>query len=420
MKLSVPERGSSRITSTQWKSIADHRGFWELVGSGIIGIETDKRGGWRLSGNCYVGRAQLGNVIVEVREKFPGSFQSLLNLGNLTAPKITAAPSSATTQDDSTPFLISLFLEAARKYLSGHKVTQYVETLERGVLASGRLKLRETIQLRARGISHQIAFSKQKLSADNPINRVIYAALRQVEQISQTVTISQKDIASARALSILLDECRSSVWRALPGSLQKAAIEEFERKFCSGVSSEATSLAVAVLDSSGFGGTIGATRTVDRSWFVNLETQFEIATRKGLAIQLASTNYSVTSAIRRPALFEPDPGRYRANPDFVIQKDDSVIAVGDAKYKHFEGWPNAADVHELIAHAAAYKAGTAFFIFPTENQMLAKNLGASATGCDVWAFGVRFNNFYGDLDSVVRMTGISPTSDPLLPNSMEA
>lgn len=417
--LSVPERGSTRITSAQWKSIADQSGFWELVGAGIIGVETDKRGGWQLNGNCYVGRAQLGNVIVEVHEKFPGSFQRLLSLGELTAPKITAAPSSTTSLDDSTPFLISLFLDAARKYLSGYKVTQYDETLERGVLASGRLKLRETIQLRARGISHQIAFSKQKLSADNPINRVIYAALRQVEQISQTVTITKKDVATARALSILLDECRPSVWRAVPGSLQQAAIRELQRKFSSEVSNEATSLAVAVLDSSGFGGTIGATRSVDRSWFVNLETQFEIAIRKGLANQLASSVYSVTRAISRPALFEPDPGRYRANPDFVVQEHDTAIAIGDAKYKHFQGWPNSADVHELIAHAAAYKASTAFFVFPTEKKLLAKNLGVSATGCDVWAFGIRFDRFDDDLKSLLRMTGILPADEPQLVTSTE-
>jgi hypothetical protein len=385
--------------------LASAEAFWKLVQTGIITAETCKAGGWNLKGSCYVGRALLGDVLLEVHEKFSGSFEKLLSLGPARAPLVAKASAPVTPDPLSTPLLISLFIRAAKTYLSGLKLTRYVARDDQGTLASGRLDIRRTVQLRAKGMMHQVAFTRTVLSADLPINQAVYAALREIEFIARVTPVASQDLASARALSTSLSECLPSVWKARKGSIQDKAIEAAGHAGLHPVIRDVTSLAVAVLDSAGFGGATSWTRTVERSWFVNLETQFEDAVRAEIKRQMAP-EFSVTGPIRRPALFDPDPGRYAANPDIVVTTDGSTAAIGDAKYKEFAGWPSAGDVHELLSHAAAYKSPKAFFVFPHEEEFICNSLGRGATGCEVWAFGVTFDRFQEDLAQVLSLTGL--------------
>lgn len=406
IKLAVPERGTSAVSAANWNAVASQEAFWRLVQAGIITAETGKAGGWNLKGSCYVGRALIGDVLLEVHEKFTGSFEKLLALGPVKAPLVAKAAAPVTPDPLSTPLLISLFIRAAKTYLSGFKLTRYASREDQGTLASGRLNIRRTVQLRAKGMMHQVAFTRTILSADLDINQAVYAALREVDFVARVTPVAPQDLATARALSTALSECLPSVWKARKGSLQERAIKAATQPRLHPVVRDVASLAVAVLDSAGFGGATSWTRTVERSWFVNLETQFEDAVRAEIRRQL-TPGLSVTGPVRRPALFDPDPGRYAANPDIVVGSEETTIAIGDAKYKEFTGWPAAADVHELLSHASAYQAPKAFFVFPHEERFICSRLGRAAMGCDVWAFGITFDRFQDDLTAALKIAGLA-------------
>ena len=62
-----------------------------------------------------------------------------------------------------------------------------------------------------------------------------------------------------------------------------------------------------------------------------------------------------------------------------------VQAIGDVKYKMWDGSASNPDVYQL--HAATYRATTAFLVFP-HDAFIARDLGTSATGCRKGLFAV--------------------------------
>ena len=410
MRISVPERGTAPIAGADWTALSADEGFWKLVDAGILCVETRKGGGWQLRGTCYVGRAIVGGRVLEISEKFEGSFAKLLSLGQAKAPVVTKVQAPVTPDVSSTPLLIALFIRAARRYLSGHKRIDYIGRHDKGTLVGGRLDVRGTARLHAKGMRHQAAFVRNAVTADVGINRAIYAALRQVEFLSKTITIAREDLVAARALSTVLEECLPSVRNSPKGTLASAAAEAAARYGPNSPAGDASSLAAAVLDSAGFGGTEAWTRTVKRSWFVNLETQFEEAVRTCIRSVLRES-FRTERAIRRPPLFRATSGRYAANPDMVIRNAGATVAIADAKYKDIASWPAASDMHELLCHASAYRAGKAFLIFPNEAAFTSRYLGLSATECDVWVFGITFDHFEDDLRTALGIVGLTSTPE---------
>lgn len=406
MTITVPERGAKSIGFADWARLSREQDFWKLVDTGILSAESRKGGGWQLKGACYVGRAIIDGEVLEVSEKFEGSLATLLSLGS--AKTLFTTPTQAPVNPDkySTPLLIALFIKAARRYLSGHKLIAYVGRPDRGTLVGGRLDVRGTARLHAKGMRHQAAFVRSVVTANVPLNRTIYAALRQVERISKTVPIARQDLASARALASILEECLQNVLRSSCDALFAAAADASALYGSDSPVGEVGTLAAAVLDSSGFGGSGDWDRTIGRSWFVNLETQFEIAVRSSLG-RLLGNAYQVEKALRRPPLFQPSSGRYAANPDVVIREADNIVAIADAKYKDLSHWPSSADVHELLCHASAYHTGKAFLTFPSEAGFDSRYLGKAAGGCEIWSFGIRFDHFEDDLCQALAMVGLS-------------
>jgi 5-methylcytosine-specific restriction endonuclease McrBC regulatory subunit McrC len=383
--------------------------FWRLVESKIIQAEASNSGKWRLKGTCYVGRALIGQMVLEIDEKFAGAFNTLVGLGALRAPKIARTPSPVTKSTGSTAVLISLFIRAVRSYLSGFKKVSYVDVADAGTIVGGRLDVTRTIRLRAKGMGHQVAFYRSVLTADLPFNRCIFAALREVERLARISQIALSDVATARALRAALSECLPGVLLTQPKELAQMAAHEASHRHARPEVSDVISLAGAVLDAAGFGATHNWQRRVEHSWFINLERFFEEAIRN-VVHNCLGPNFIVRSAQERPAIFNSHLGRYRANPDVVIANEThGTLAIADAKYKDFTDWPIASDVHELLAHAAAYGAPKAFFFYPDDKQFTVRTLGTSVTNCKVWAFGVTFASFSSDVRWSLQIVGLLET-----------
>lgn len=407
MIVSVPERGRSTLTQDQWTALSSDHRFWKLVSDDIVQVEAGHAGKWRLKGTCYVGRASVGGLILQVVEKFQGALEALVRLGVLKAPRVERVPSPVTPSPSSTEILVSIFLEAARAYLSGSKQMQYVQVPDVGAIVRGRLNITRTANLRARGIFHQAAFDRNVVSANVPLNRCVYAALREIERLAKIAEISSSHVATARALRLGLSECLPSVLNVSRGELSELASREAEGRFAGAKAKDVASLAGAILDAAGFGGAEASKRTVERAWFVNLETFFEEAVRRTIRNELESVA-DVTGPRNRPSLFNPDIGRYRANPDVVISHEQNVLAIGDAKYKDFSNWPAASDIHEIVAHASAYGTSKAILFYPDESNVGIRTFGQAATGCRLWAVGLSFDRMAADVRRGLNAAGIIP------------
>jgi 5-methylcytosine-specific restriction endonuclease McrBC regulatory subunit McrC len=405
MIISVRERGNSPVSPGDWKAISSDPTFWMLVERQIVGVSGASAGKFCLVGNCYVGRALVGGRTLEIREKVPGAFDGLVRLQAPTAPRIERAPSPVTPNASSTAPLISLFIRAARAYLSKAKKMAYIQVPEAGAIIGGRLDVVRTARLRARGIRHRAAFYRTVLTVDLPINQAVYAALREVERLALVSLIPAADLADTRALRLGLQDCLQSVLSARRTDLAQIASTIAGDSQQPPEIVEVAALAGAVLDAAGFGGGDAWDRTVPRAWFVNLENLFEKSLRNVLQ-QVVGPSLQVTGPMDRPSLFEPQNGRYRANPDIVFRRRGTACAIADAKYKEFDSWPLATDIYEIVAHAAAYGATKAMLFYPSDDGFSARPLGRSRTGCDLWAFGLPINRFHDAVRSALSLAGL--------------
>jgi hypothetical protein len=406
MIISVPERGTVEISQEVWLALSQAPEFWKLLESNILTVERRSLGQWRLRAGCYVGRSVVGEHVIEAVEKVAGSFEVLVRLMGIAGASVVNAPALRSDDDHTAALLVSLFIGAVRKYLSGHKRVAYLQRHETGALVSGRLDISGTAKLRARGMFHQAAFYRTVLTADLPINRAIYAALMQVERLARILPIDPGDVSSARALRVAMSDCLDGAMKTPRAKLAEIALTSSREPGVRGPVKDVMSLAAAVLDSAGFGGDFDWGRTVTRSWFVNLENMFERAVRK--VIQASLPAFTVSGPTDRPSLFTHADDRYRANPDVVIRSGAKVVAIADAKYKDFDGWPAASDLYELIAHAAAYGAPSAFLVYPSEGDALVRGLGTSSTGCAVWAMSVPVDKFELAMQDILIRVDLLP------------
>lgn len=78
--------------------------------------------------------------------------------------------------------------------------------------------------------------------------------------------------------------------------------------------------------------------------------------------------------------------------------------MGDVKYKEFDGSAAASDVYQLLAHAKAFGALSAFLIFPGDTYSV-RELGTSRQGIDTAFFSVRVQHLQEDLAAVAARIG---------------
>lgn len=388
MIVSVPERGSSRLAPEVWAQLSASSAFWALVQQEIVRPVATSKGAWSLHAGSFVGRALIGEIVLEVSEKIPGALAGLLSVLTPNSFKSANAGSPLTKTDQPAPLLARAFLLAARTYLSGLKLVSYRRENSVGSLVSGRLEPVKTARLRASGVRHKVSFSRWALSDDLPLNRVLYAALGEVARGGRQLGLSVPEIATARALRLAFDD--DSVRPHLGERVSDLAELAWAEAKVPGRRREVTEvaeLAAAILSSLDLAWTGAWDFSGPRAWFLNLENLFERAVRTCVA-ECLSGQADVSGPSERPPLFALHPQRYRANPDVVITPKAGSLVIGDAKYKDLELWPKAADVHELLAHAAAYGAVAGVLFYPSPGDVTVRNLGPSAGGCRVIVAGV--------------------------------
>ena len=405
MKVTVVERRAKVVSSDEWLAISTDSGFSDLVARDILNASIEKRGrGWRLNAGNHVGRALLGGVEVQIEEKVPGAFAAMVEILAPAALKIANAATPLVPGQHPEEILVSLFLASSRSYLSGAKIFEYQTSGTTGAFVSGRLDVPRTIALRARGTRHKVASKRTYLSDDVPLNRIVFAALGDVLANSQHTSLRPKFVATARALRAAFTDAVQPDPYVRRAELIEIAIAEAENAGRRREVQEVAALAGAILQAASLSETATYQGTAPRSWFLNLENFFERAVRHCARIELDGTAV-VTGPILRPPLFSTLPHRYRANPDVVISSSGQTVLL-DAKYKDLQVLPSTQDIHELLAHAAAYNAERAALIYPSESTFSVRPLGQSATGCELWIFEINIVNLRKSIQEVLATIGL--------------
>jgi len=398
VRINVRERGETLLTPLQWEVISNDPSFASLVDMSILSAEPARRkSGWRLKAGAYVGRATLGGIDVNIVEKVPGATNALLSALAPRSFQLTQATMRESLAGRPDAMIASMLIASTRTYLSHGGEAEYREEHLTGAYVTGRLDVRRTAGLRARGVRHRVAFSRNVLDDDTPLNRSIFGALGVLATPGASSEFGVHVTAGARALRSSFGlSAKTSSMMSRSELREEAALVAGANHFRRDTSAqEAGVLASAVLEGAAFLGEAG-TRLIPRSWFVNLEELFERLLRKLVSDSLGEEAKVASAAewpggTRPPPLFPEHSRRYASNPDLVILQK-GCLTIGDAKYKDFDTWPSASDIYQLISHAAACGAERAGLFYPSEKGIVITPLGVAATGCHAWAFGIDLTN----------------------------
>ena len=397
----LEERGRTDLTPTVWTTLSDNLAFRRLLETGILSASLLGNGLARLHASCYVGRAQFGDVTIEIREKVAGVLGALLSYATGAAFRIEHTKSPSSDIGQLTLLLIREFLTAVRRYVSRSREFVYEQERKVGCLVGGQIDVGTSIRLRARGLGHLLAFNKNVITFNTLLNRVVLATLIEIERIAQLIDVDPMVMERARGLSLLFSDCRES--RLLTGNRSAFArdAQSLAETPLTPAQRDVAALASVILAHEGFEWDVRTGSQVPRSWFLNLERLFERAVIVELQ-EVVETGTSVYGGIDQPRpVFEQRTNIYKAHPDVVVTKDDGRIIVGDAKYKDWSGKAVASDLYQLLIHTAAFSGTQSFLVFPNEEYQ-AIRLGKAVTGADTWLFALDVTNLK---QGVAQMAG---------------
>jgi 5-methylcytosine-specific restriction endonuclease McrBC regulatory subunit McrC len=368
LTLYVPERGQLALGDAQRRLLETDPLFYELSERGIVRLEV-LRGESYLKAEGWVGRAQVGPVIIHLVEKIPGALAYLV--AHATRFRTVPLPAPATEAGPLVALLARHFLDAAQRYLDTGLHFDYHPERWTGTRGGGRLDLAATIRLRARG-RPLLAGARDVLTYDTPLNRLLHAALLEVVWLA---AVREETRRIAATLAHRLGQSGP----LCPSDLQALECVSEER--------DLVTLAQAILAQLSVepGGTWRG--TAPWTWFLNLEELFERAIGALLRDNADGWQVYDTSMARpAPQLFDGVADRYRVKPDMILQTKSRTV-VGDVKYKTWTGAPARDDVYQLVAHAVAWGADRCFLVYP-HTSFEAQYLGRTRNGVHAWFFAL--------------------------------
>lgn len=402
-RVRVPERGYTDIDQGIWSVLQASQDFRRLHAQGVVEVVYRPLGKVRLKGTCYVGHAICDDVLLEFCEKVDGALSALLAFASHNAFRLARAQAATSDLGDLIVLLVGQFLNTVTTYTSSGRKFQYATRKSVGSLVGGKLDITKSIQLRARGLGHLLAFEKNVATFSTPINKIVLVALSEVERLARLIRLPEDAVAKSRSLSMIFADCRDHeiLYRERSYFATKALrLAESEHD---DLVRDMMSLASVMLSHESFDSATGRPAGLPRTWFLNLEALFETAVRN--VLDEICTQATVFRGGASPqAIFDKEQSEYRANPDIVVSHNSGETAVGDVKYKIFDGSAAAGDVYQLLAHAEAFGASRAFLIFPGESYFM-RSLGSSRGGIDTAFFSIRLQYIREDLATMAAHLG---------------
>lgn len=252
---------------------------------------------------------------------------------------------------------LAMELEEATRYT---EIRSYRSHREESGQLRGRMLVSE--QLRSAVLKpHKIICEVDELSADNPANRLLHWAARQLAAMASQPIVRRELSVQCGKLPYM-----SPPFRA-PSQLSFKLPRQYQHY--AGAIELATAFAKGLTTAHGSSNIGGA------GFLVGTERLFESFVERSLATVLAGTPWSVT-AQERAAFAHPEivgSGRsYFSKPDNVVHHDDSAVLLIDAKYKRFQdatefastGRPSNGDLYQMVAACVAHGSPRALLVYP--------------------------------------------------------
>lgn len=370
----VRERSSTPILPQHYRQLEREPQFWALVEAGIVALERSRLSRYALKAGPYVGQAIVGELVVRVREKIDGALSPLLLFPDQPDVRIIECESFADRIGLVLRSLIDKYLDLLDSYLRAGRMKVYQRTLGCSALPRGKVSVAQTIRRWAAGRRDQIVFSLDQLSPKTLLNQLIGFSLHVIDGI---IRVNQGEIERLKRIRTSAMLFEDSGWQ----SLIRTPRDLIEQRYVSDgyADSPVAGLAsLARLFSLHFGAATSATEErLKYSWFVNLETLFEECVRRSAALSATARGLAVTDwKVRRHYVFEAEH-KYRAQPDLVVWRGASPIAILDAKYKDPDALPSNADLYQLAVHAEAWKVRRTALVYPATANA-SRRLGVTA------------------------------------------
>jgi 5-methylcytosine-specific restriction endonuclease McrBC regulatory subunit McrC len=399
----VRERATASITPQQYAALEAAPAFWRLVEEGILSVERTRRNACSITATYHVGQAVVGDHLIRITEKIPGSLGALLLFASRPDAKIADAESYMQESDVVLFALIDRFLDMVERYLVFGRRKSYLTGQYRGSLPAGKIKVPETIRLWAKGRRDQVRFDRNDLSPRLLINQLIGLALCVVDGIIAGSSDDRRRRQRVRTNSMFFEDVG---WQAL-SQLPPRAIDRLFRQHCSDLGDLVALGTMAKLFAMHFGtASLDLREATPFSWFVNLESLFEECIRKALNAVAPEHACAVTDFSAAQRFVFPEQRTYRAEPDIVLWRFRKPYVVADAKHKELDSSPSNPDVYQLVAHAKAWGVCDGALVYPG-TQVSKVEIGAEAGGIRVLAFTANI----GDLIASARyiLSSLVPT-----------
>lgn len=404
-RLAIPERGKLLVDRDTWQKLDTHPEFARLLNAQVlIKTESQDRTVW-LAGRGYVGCAFIGDVCIDIVEKVPGLLERLLVGLTSDAFKIAQLPSPASVNGTCVILLVQQFLEALRRDVSLAMDVAYTRTVRiSNQFIGGPINVRQTIAARTHGRPHHVAFNQSKISLTTPKNKVLYAALREVDQLQHLMPLPLSDRVTIPAyLDLFAGAVESELWWTTLGDACKTAAELLADS--SRQDRDLLLLAQVILEHVSFDRSSTTEEQTPRAWFLKLELLFQGAVLRILQKCYQPILLTRTARLTERPIFSQVLDRYRAQPDLVLEVNTFVRAIGDVKYKVWEDDPDEHDLYQLLVHASAYDAKCAFLVYPHDRWVM-RDLGVAATGCRTWIVGIDIINMEAGLKAALEAMGV--------------
>lgn len=399
------ERSTLPVSSADYRLVEDSLVGRDLLESGIISLVRSKSTPYGLRCGAHVGSALLTqNVRLVIEEKVPGSLRALLDWAVTEDVVDVPVPSVVDLDSPVLGVFARQFLSTLGMYLRRGRLKQYRPSQEVGPIPRGKIDLRVTLAMEARGRSSVVGYSRRALTGDLDANRLIALALSAIEGLVATGVVDAESATRARSYGALFSDVSwQSLRRARLSDLETLFQVTLEQPQSVGALRAVLLYARALILNLGAWPDDDTGLPVPDAFFLNLERLFEDAVRAAAVSLLPSCDVVKGRRLHRP-LFMDRPQVYIADPDFVATAGHGdVVLTADAKYKDLDGLPAHSDVYQIAAHAHALGGESALLVYPAAQSALANVLGRTSPGCTVAFCMVRLDHLGEDLASGIDL-----------------
>lgn len=387
--IDIQSRATLSIDRATYIFLERDRDFERLVVGGVFSLTRSRTTPFGLKAGPYVGSALLsGGVRLQITEKETGSLKALIAWAS--PPDFRDAEVLSAGKKDAEIILVLAmnFLASLGLYLRRGRLKEYNTDRNVSTKPRGKLDLRATLALRARGHAPELVSRQQNLTGNIAANQLLSFALGKLISVFSSLNRKPETVQALNFAHAFSDVTTTAV-QNMPHDERRTLFSETLE-----LASSFPELRGALRDAQPFlfDGGLGVSNPdfiLPRSYFLNLETLFEEATRN-VASELLQAHGIVVAkgSLHKKSLFGPARKTYIADPDLIASYNAKVLLVGDCKYKIFSEKPDHGDVYQILAHATACDTKIAALFVPGQTNQVVE-LGRTANDISLFVAALR-------------------------------